>query len=272
MQIASARFTRITSEWKTPGRVVRIEVFHTLSHQWNVSRIIAAAHAALDRLSRQYAPYPYSTLRIVEVPRDFGSIETTGNVIFIPEDQVWLHDYRHEPAFDWIQFVIARALARTWWGDLVSAANVRGARLLTDAMPTYEALSLIQERNGVGQVETYLRTAVDEYRQKRALDDSGEPALLDVDDQEYLTVRGVLALREVAAVQGGSAMADLLARFWSAHVVRSPPFAGGRGLVDALTNHADKRQRLLSLFDDTGTEPDLTAALADVNGRHADER
>jgi len=264
--IVAARFGRADAEWtQGSGPPVQIEILHTPAHDWNVPRFIDAAKAALDHFSTRYGSYPYRSMRIVEVPDRFSDVETSGNLILIPERQGWLHDYRTKPSFDWIQFVVARAMARTWWGDMMPAANVQGASLLTDALPTYEALSLIEARHGADQVKRYLRTAADDYLKQRALDDAGERSLLESDGQHYLILRGTMTLWEVDAMVGRIHLTQLLRQFWTEHARSEPPYADAARLVDTLTESVEPRQRqhVTSLFTDAQVNVDAAGRLID---------
>jgi hypothetical protein len=152
-----------------------------------------------------------------------------------------------------------------WWGDMIPAAHVQGASLLTDALPNYEALSLIEARHGAEQVERYLRTAADDYLKQRALDDAGERSLLEADGLHYLVLRGTMTLWAFDAMVGRTHMTQLLRQFWTEHARSVPPFADAARLVDTLTESVEPRQRqyLTSLFTDTQVNVDSAGRLID---------
>jgi hypothetical protein len=171
----------------------------------------------------------------------------------------------HHVRIDWIEFAVTRALARTWWGDMTTAADVQGASLLTDALPIYEGLCVIDARHGAEQVTRYLRTATDDYLKQRALDDAAEPALVQADGQAYLPLRGAMAFWAADAMLGHARMAQALHRFWAEHARREPPFAGAARLIEMLTDGAEsgKRQRIVALFTNARLKVDADGTFRD---------
>jgi hypothetical protein len=254
LAIASAPYRRVNDVWtaqSSPHRT-NIEVFFNEKHAWNVPRIVDAVKVSLDTYSTWYGPYPYSTVRIAEVPEGFSSTTSSANLILIPERDGWLHDYRAGASIDWIQFVVARELAKTWWGELVPAADAKGASLLTKSVPAYEALDVLDARRGREQVAHYLRVASDEYLRQRVSDGVDEVSVVELDDEQYSTHKGMLALTAARRLLGPERVRQTLSQFWAAHARQEPPFADASGLVEALASSADHRSRrhVRSLFTD----------------------
>lgn len=51
-----------------PGPAVAIQIFHHPGHAGNLGRMVARVRASLDHYTRQFGPYPYSYIRLIENP------------------------------------------------------------------------------------------------------------------------------------------------------------------------------------------------------------
>ena len=50
------------------GQTVAIQIFHHPGHAANLGRMVASVRASLDYYTRQFGPYPYSYIRLIENP------------------------------------------------------------------------------------------------------------------------------------------------------------------------------------------------------------
>ena len=58
------------------GQAVAIQIFHYPRHPEPVDRMVASVRASLDRYTRQFGPYPYPYLRLIETPgREHGGAD-----------------------------------------------------------------------------------------------------------------------------------------------------------------------------------------------------
>ena len=69
--VFSARYAMHEEQWNPSagsGPAVAIQIFHHPGHAGNLGRMLASVRASLDHYTRQFGPYPYSYLRLIENP------------------------------------------------------------------------------------------------------------------------------------------------------------------------------------------------------------
>ena len=71
--ISSARYSVLRDKWKSEnGEEVNIEIFHHPRHTYNLDRYVSSAKASLNYLNKNFSPYQYKQIRILEFPRYAG--------------------------------------------------------------------------------------------------------------------------------------------------------------------------------------------------------
>lgn len=238
------------------GSDATIVAYHLPNHSYNVGRYLAGARAALDRFSAQFGPLPYSEIRFVEVPLNLaGKARTSGNTVFLPEKDGWLHDYREPQDRDWVLYTAAREVARMWWGQQVIPGEMKGSVVLTGSIPEYLALRVIEQAHGRDAALDLLAMKRDIYLRQRVKEDAVEPALLDAEDAAYLDEKGLLALFSARNIIGAERLdAALAAYFREARLKHTPPYANAIEFVEALKSFAPsetQRQALAVVFTET---------------------
>jgi ABC-2 type transport system permease protein len=252
-QFCSARYAVARSNW-TPasgGSPVSIEVHHLPAHPWNAERFAEAARFALDELSREYGPYRGSAVRIAEVPNDAVAPTTSGSLLVIPEKAGWLHDYRQPPPFDWITFLVGRELARHWWRDRLGPADVAGASLLTDGVPSYLGLWLVARKQGPAGSRPRLAILADRYLKQRASEEQTEPSLTAADGQGYLEFKAAVGLIGLRDVAGEGAFDKALRSFFVRYDRPTDPRPTARAFADLLLSELPAQAKGVAkeLFD-----------------------
>ena len=215
-----------------------IEVYHHPDYDRNVRRIVDAARFALEQLSSWLGPYPHSVLRIVEAPAGLSPERVSGGLLTIPEHRAWVHDYRTEPAFDWIQFLVARQLAHAQLDQVAPAAAAPGALLVDAALPELLALLVLEARQGGAQLQRARHELLERYRRGRALHEGPVPSLLDADGEEFLAAAGSLALLRARERAGADRFRARLSG-WVERARSSSAGSSARELASALRLSAE---------------------------------
>jgi ABC-2 type transport system permease protein len=244
LHIASARYTVS----KAQAGPVAIEIYHHPLHAWNVDVYAEAAGNALTELTKHWGPYPYDVVRIVEIPHlvlsEQDTAITNGNTIFIPEHGGWIHDYRKTPAFDWIQYQVARDLSRVWWGEQVTPARASGASLITEGLPALSGMLVLEAKQNSAGSLGYRSVLADRYLRQSALEDAAEASLTDWNEEQYLAAKAPFALDAVSRLIGTEATYRALAVYLErARHRSSAPYTGSLELASILENAADPEQR-----------------------------
>ncbi len=156
----SANYALHQDQWTNgdgSGQVVAIQIYHHPGHSRNVDRLLRSVRACLDNYSREFGPYPFGYLRLVENPvRNLGAHADAGSI-----------DYGHgfslfntgdgPDALDFPFAVIAHEVAHQWWGVQLPYAPVEGLGLLTESPAWYSAMGVVEETYGREHLQRLMR-------------------------------------------------------------------------------------------------------------------
>ncbi len=212
--IVSANFAIAETRLSQRGGVLR--VLHHPRHTENIVRMQEGVSEAINRYAEKFGEFPYKTMTIAGAPYHLwaGSHEeadafAAGNLIVIPEDKAWVHDYNSNWTFDWVKFLTMEKALTVWWGDKRAIADIAGADFLSKAVPSYLALIALDDEE---QVAVYEAFQLDEYRREQAKIDGIEYAILDSDGEDYMRAKGLLTLLKIERRIGQDRLLDALTR------------------------------------------------------------
>ena len=221
--VVSANFAVSESALSAQGGVLKI--FHHPRHGENIGRMQDGVTRAVTQYAKLFGPFPYETMSIAEAPHELWGTHheeaepfVAGNLIVIPEEEAWLHDYDGIWTFDWVRFLAMEKTLATWWGDQRAIADVAGADILTEGVPAYLALALMDDED---QVEVYKNYQLVEYRRTRAKIDSKEYSLLDSNGEDYVRHKSIVTFLEIESRIGRQALVNALAVAYQ-NALRSP--------------------------------------------------
>ena len=112
------------------GQAVAIQIFHHPGHTGTLGRMVASVRASLDHYTRQFGPYPYRYLRLIESPARGMGVQTEAATVEYGEGFSLLNRGNSPQDLDLVFAVVAHGVARGWWGMQVVPAAVEGAGLL----------------------------------------------------------------------------------------------------------------------------------------------
>ena len=172
--------------------------------------------------TQQFGPYPYSDLRIVEIPRYGGFGSAHPHTIAFTED-VFFSRVR-EGEVDQPFYGTAREVAHTWWGGLVRGAGVRGAGFLSESLANYSAMMVTEKTYGPEAARRVYEFQMERYFRGRA-EQSREVPVLEVEDQPYIAYRrGAIALYTLRDLLGEEAVNGALRRYFERYRDTGPPY------------------------------------------------
>lgn len=219
--------------WRSGPAEIEVEVHHHPAHQHNVRRILSAAALGLEHVSAWLGRYPHDVVRIVETPHGLSPERISGGMLTLPERRAWLHDYRVEPALDWIQFIVTRQLARAALDRLAPSAALPGALLIENALPEALAALAVEARHGEAQRALLERDYLERYRRGRAVHEGEVPALLDADGEAFLEPAATLLLLHARDALGDERFRAAL-KTWLERARAAPGSATAKDLAEAL--------------------------------------
>ncbi len=154
--VYSAGYSLHEEQWTGAGQAVAIQIFHHPAHTENLGRMIAGIRASLDYHTRQFGPYPYRYLRLIESPALRG-VQTQAATIEYGEEFTLLNPGNGPQDVDFVFALAAHGVARGWWGMQVVPAAVEGAGLLEVTLETYSAMRVVEETLGPEHLRQYMR-------------------------------------------------------------------------------------------------------------------
>ena len=146
--VFSASYAMHEEQWQSAGQAVAIQIFHHPGHTGSLGRMVASVRASLDYYTRQFGPYPYSYLRLIESPALRMGVQTAAATVEYGEGFSLLNPGTSPQDVDLVFAVVAHGVARGWWGMQVVPAAVEGAGLLEVGLETYSAMRVVEETLG----------------------------------------------------------------------------------------------------------------------------
>lgn len=261
--IYSADYKIRNSKWKA----TQLKIFHHPTSVLNLDRIEKAMKASLEYYSKNFSPYEFSELRMVEyADPGVGGISLAGSIGY--STNFALLDTKHnKKVFDLPFAVTAHEIAHQWWPHQLTSAPVGGRALITESLAWYSALGVVEQTYGVRHLRNLLDAMKEDYLSPNTK--AGVP-LLETTDSFDAYRKGpfaMYALREyIGEAQVNLALKNLLYKFRSGE----PPYATSKDFyreIKAVT--PDSLHYLLKDLFETNTFWELEtkkARVRKVNG------
>jgi hypothetical protein len=256
--VFSADYAVREEQWKPStgsGQAVAIQIFHHPGHTASLGRMMASVRASLDYYTRQFGPYPYSYLKLIERPASMG-VHTEAATVEYGEGFALLNPGDGPQDLDLVFSVVAHGVARGWWGMQVVPADVEGAGLLDVTLETYSAMRVVEETLGPEHLQRYLhfmRWSENARPQSRA----ARP-LLRATGSFAFSRRGPFALYAMREYIGKERIDEALRRLFEKHRLGTPPLPTSMDLYRELqTVTPDQFQYLLQDLFERNTFWDL---------------
>jgi len=185
--MCSARYGVKRDKWTGPdGQTVALEIYHQPGHERNLDRFMASMKASLSYYTKNYAPYPYPVLRVLEFPRYASFAQSFPTTVPYSEEFGWVGDFRDPDKTDYAYYVTAHEVAHQWWGHQIMPSRTRGANQISETMAEYSALMVLKQRYGADAMPKFLKYALDQYLRGRSNEDKFEANMLDNDTRSYV--------------------------------------------------------------------------------------
>jgi hypothetical protein len=193
----SARYAVREARWKN----VPIRVYYHPGHTQNISRMIRSVQASLACYTREFGPYPYGQLSLVETPGVNPSMRLTAypGTIMYTESFALVNPQEAQRHLDLPFAVLAHEMAHQWWGQQVAPAYVEGAPVLSESLAWYSAMLVVEEAKGREHLDRLLRMMRREYLTPR---ESAAVPLLRATDHFDVYRKGPFAMHTLRAYLG----------------------------------------------------------------------
>jgi hypothetical protein len=230
----SARYAVKRDAWHGPDGDIPIEIDYQPGHEYNLERMASAVKDSLGYYTRNFSPYQYDRLRIVEFPRYEQFAQSFPNTIPYSESIGFIAkvDPDDPKDIDYPYYVTAHEVAHQWWAHQVVGADVQGATMLSETLAEYSALMVMKHKYGDAKMKRFLKYLLDGYLAGRGIERKAELPLYRNENQPYIHYnKGSLAMYAFQDYVGEEAVNRALASFVRKWAFRGPPYPTSRDLI-----------------------------------------
>ena len=181
--VVSARYAVKRDKWND----VNLEIYYHPGHEYNLDKMMEGMKDALTYYTKNFSPYQYRQVRIMEFPRYSTFAQSFANTIPFSEGIGFIAKIGDpDKDIDYVYYVTAHEVAHQWWGHQAMEAGVKGNAMLSESMSQYSALMVLKHKFTPEILERYLKYELDRYLGGRAFERKKEQPLEFVEGQGYI--------------------------------------------------------------------------------------
>jgi ABC-2 type transport system permease protein len=241
ISINSARYEVARDRWND----VALEIYYDPKHPFNISAMMATAKRALEFFSKEFTPYEYSYLRILECPRYLKGARFHPGTVPYSEGTGFVNDLREWENAD---YGVIHELAHMWWGLRITGAQMQGRQMLNENMVEYATQMLFREYYPPAYINRLTRERLGGYLDSRSDEDEAELPLIYAEERGH---KGPLALYAMQDIIGKEKLHQALRNFLRDYSFQTSPCPTSRDLINALRAEAgpEYQQLITDLFE-----------------------
>ncbi|WP_179007121.1 ABC transporter permease/M1 family aminopeptidase [Winogradskyella forsetii] len=168
------------------GNPVDLEIYYHKAHYYNIDRMMSSMKASLNYYSKNFSPYQYEQLRIMEFPRYAQFAQSFPGTIPFSESIGFVLDIDDEQDVDMAFFITAHEIAHQWFGMQVEAANVKGQYFILETLSQYAAMMVLKDQYSEEKLLQFLEHQNERYKEGKDREALEEPSLALVEHQDYV--------------------------------------------------------------------------------------
>ncbi len=181
--IVSARYEVKRDKWKD----VDLEIYYHKGHPYNLETMITSMKRSFDYFSKNFSPYQYRQMRIMEFPKYSDFAQSFANTVPFSEGIGFIQKIKDpEEDLDMPFYVTAHELGHQWWGHQVPEAGVKGNAMLSETQAQYSALMVMKNNQSPELMQKFLKYELDRYLRGRSAERKKEQPLVEVEAQGYI--------------------------------------------------------------------------------------
>ncbi len=230
----SGRYQVLRDRWND----VNLEIYYHPGHEFDLDRMKLSMKDTLDYCSKNFSPFQFHQLRIIEFPRYQTFAESFANTIPFSENIGFITrvDTKDPSAVDLSYYVTSHEVAHQWWGHQVSSGNNEGATMVVETMAQYTALMVMKHRYGPEAMRNFLRYELNRYLLGRGQERNEEKPLLRVEEnQGYIHYnKGSLIMYALQDYIGEDKVNQALSAFLNEYRFHGPPYPRSLELMNHL--------------------------------------
>ena len=238
--------------------------FHD-GHETNIDEMIQATKATFDYAQENFGSYPYSSLRILEVPAytRFGGRASAG-IVAMNETSMYTLDTSDSNVVNTVTRRTIHEVAHQWWGEKLAPKITKGADTIIESLAKYTELAVLDKLHGSTMTRALGKLNQRRYFSGRSYRHNPEVPLALAEDQNYLSYgKGAVTMQAVRQLLTEDKFNQVLRRFMSANGDQMN--ATTASLVDELKAVSTHQQsRLIDDWFNKMVEYDLSTSNAAV--------
>ena len=260
----SARYTVREDKWND----VDIQIFYHKPHDYNVDRMIDSTKKSLSYFTKNFSPFQYRQLRILEFPYR-GFAQSFPNTVPFSENIGFIADNSDPDDVDSTFYVTSHEVAHQWWAHQVMGADVQGGTMLVETFAQYSAFMTVEKEFGEEHVRKFLQRELESYLESRGTERVGELPLYRDEGQGYIHYRkGSLVMYALKDYVGEAVVNRSLQRLIKLRGFKSDPYAISTDFLTILREEAGSEfDNLITDLFEKITIFDLEAQDAEVTER-----
>lgn len=178
--------TWISSKDSMNNKPVDLEIYYHKEHSYNIERMITSMKASLEYYTKNFSPYQYKQLRIMEFPNYAQFAQSFPGTIPFSESIGFVLNIDDKKDVDMAFYVTAHEIAHQWFGMQVEAANVKGRNFILETLSQYAAMMVLKQKYSEEKLLQFLETQKEIYKKGKDREAVEEPSLALVENQEYV--------------------------------------------------------------------------------------
>jgi hypothetical protein len=212
---ASAKYAMREARWEG----VPVRIYYDPRHTRNLDEMAAGMQASMEYYGREFGPYRYGNLTVVERPGEGQGMHADASIISFGDGFSLWNPRRDAKSFDLPYAVVAHETAHQW---TVPIAPVQGAPVMSEGVAWYYAMKLVEHTKGMDELQrlrSFMRQPYPYAPIRR-----GEPLLRGLDP--YLSYRKTpFALYTLSEYIGEDRVNAALRQLWQKHLPDDAPLA-----------------------------------------------
>ncbi len=118
----------------------------------NIARMLAALRLGLDYDQKNFSPFQFRQMRILEFPAYARFAQSFANTVPYSEGIGFVLDVRDPSNIDMVTYVTAHELGHQWWAHQAVGADMQGSTMLTESLAQHTAIMAMQQLYGRDQI------------------------------------------------------------------------------------------------------------------------
>ena len=196
------------------AKPVDLEIYYHRAHSYNIDRMMTSMKASLNYYSKNFSPYQYEQLRIMEFPRYAQFAQSFPGTIPFSESIGFVLNIDDENDVDMAFYVTAHEIAHQWFGMQVEAANVKGRHFILETLSQYAAMMVLKQAYSEEKLLQFLEIQRETYKEGKDREALEESSLALVENQEYVYyAKGAITMYQFQKAIGEEQVNKALKRF-----------------------------------------------------------